>query len=102
MGLRKKMKNVCIVSFEDLMAELARMRSTGVRAFIGCCCEPFFIKHAKGFERAGIPGILLDINNTTCYELDQAKEAYAGKFASQTEVNLDLLNTVLNMDLSAS
>jgi len=48
------------------------------------------------FEKAGIPGILLDIDNTTCYELDQAKEAYAGNFASQTNVNLGLLDMVLN------
>jgi len=51
-------------------------------------------------ESAGIPGILLDIDDTTCYELDQAKEAYAGTFANQTEVNLDLLNSVLNAGLN--
>lgn len=97
MGRKKKMKAICVVSFEDLMVELAKMKAAGVTAFIGCCCQPFFIKHMDDFERAGIPGILLDIDNTTCYELDQAKEAYAGNFASQTEVNLDLLNAVLNV-----
>ena len=49
------------------------------------------------FERAGVPGILLDIENTTCYDLDQAKEAYAGRFESQTCLNLALLDTVLNL-----
>ncbi len=44
-----------------------------------------------------MPGILIDIDNTTCYELDQAKEAYAGQFESQTQVNLDLLNMVLSL-----
>ena len=99
MGKQREMKAVCIVSFEDLMEELEKMKAAGVSAFIGCCCQPFFTKHVDDFEKAGIPGILLDIDNTTCYELDQAKEAYAGEFASQTEVNLDLLEAVLNVEI---
>ena len=99
-GQERKMEVVSIVSFEDLWRELVKMKKAGVSAFIGCCCQPFFIKHIDDFERAGVPGILLDIDNTTCYELDQAKEAYAGTFASQTEVNLDLLNSVLNVGLN--
>ncbi len=99
MGRMNEMKVTCIVSFEDLMVELAKMKAAGVPAFIGCCCHPFFTKHVDDFERAGMPGILLDIDNTTCYELDQVKEAYAGNFESQTEVNLDLLNAVLNVDV---
>jgi lipoate-protein ligase A len=95
MGRRARMKSICIVSFEDLIAELRRLKSKGVRAFIGCCCQPFFTKHLDDFEKAGIPGILLDIDNTTCYELDKAKDAYEGRFDSQTSVNLDLLQAVL-------
>ena len=90
------MRNVCVTSFEDLRQELVKMKAADVPAFIGCCCQPFFIKHADDFERAGVPGILLDIDNRTCYELDQAKQAYAGEFSSQTHLNLDLLSTVLN------
>jgi len=101
LGRMRHMKRICIVSFEDLIQELGRMKERGVSAFIGCCCQPFFTKHVDDFERAGLPGILLDIDNTTCYELDQAKEAYAGEFASQTHVNLDLLNMVLNVRLEA-
>ncbi len=97
MGLEKSMKNICITSFEDLTVELERLKASGTQAFIGCCCQPFFIKHADDFERAGVPGILLDIDNTTCYELDRAKEAYAGQFTSRTDVNLDLLRAVLNV-----
>jgi lipoate-protein ligase A len=85
MGKNKEMKIICITSFEDLMEELQKMKGKGVEAFIGCCCQPFFTKHALDFEEAGVPGILLDIDNTTCYDLDQAKEAYAGKFANQTK-----------------
>lgn len=97
LGVEQSMENICITSFEDLAVELRRMKEAGVEAFIGCCCQPFFIKHAEDFERAGVPGILLDIDNTTCYELDQAKDAYAGRFEGWTEVNLELLRTVLNV-----
>jgi lipoate-protein ligase A len=97
MGIEKSMENVCITSFEDLSTELERLKASGTQAFIGCCCQPFFIKHADDFERAGVPGILLDIDNTTCYELDRAKDAYAGQFTSRTDVNLDLLRAVLNV-----
>ena len=95
MGRRRKMKVISIISFEDLWDELLRMKASGVSAYLGCCCQPFFAKHADDFERAGLPGILLDIDNTTCYDLDQAKEAYAGRFESQTRLNLELLETVL-------
>jgi len=94
MGVDNRMENVCVVSFEDLWSELMRVKKLGAQAFIGCCCEPFFIKHFDDFERAGLPGVLLDIDNTTCYDLDQAREAYAGTFSSQTELNLELLGTV--------
>jgi lipoate-protein ligase A len=94
-AIERGMKVRCVVSFEDLISELNRMKRVGDKAFIGCCCQPFFTKHVSDFERAGVPGILLNIDNTTCYELDQAKEAYAGDFSSQTNINLDLLDTVL-------
>ncbi len=96
LGRKNHMKVVSITSFEDLWAELQTMNKNGVSAFIGCCCQPFFAKHVDDFRKSGMPGILLDIDNTTCYELDQAREAYAGKFESQTRVDLDLLETVLN------
>jgi len=92
---QKEIKPVCVVSFEDLMGELKRMKEAGISAFIGCCCQPFFIKHLDDFREVGLPGILLDIDSTTCYDLDQAKAAYAGKFENQTSVNIGLLETVL-------
>ncbi len=95
LGKSRHMKTICIVSFEDLWAELMRMKQRGVKAYIGCCCQPFFIKHFDDFERAELPGILLDIDDNTCYDLDQAKEAYAGTFTSQTDLDMDLLGTVV-------
>lgn len=97
LGWERKMDVRCVSSFEDLILELDRMKRLDEKAFIGCCCQPFFTKHVNDFEKAGVPGILLDIDNTTCYELDQAKDAYAGNFKSQTSVNMSLLETVLNV-----
>jgi lipoate-protein ligase A len=77
-------------------AELMQMRAAGEPAYIGCCCQPFFVKHMEDFRRSGVPGILLDIDNTTCYELDQAKRAYAGQFGNQTSLNIGLLHSVLD------
>jgi lipoate-protein ligase A len=93
-----KLKVVSVVSFEDLWEELMKMKAAGVKAYIGCCCQPFFAKHLDDFQKAELPGILLDIDNTTCYDLDQAKEAYAGTFESQTMLDLDLLQTILAVD----
>jgi lipoate-protein ligase A len=97
MGKIKQMKNICVTSFEDLQTELNKMKKAGTKAFIGCCCEPFYNKHVDDFEKAGMPGILLNINDNTCYDLDQAKEAYQGTFANQTNINLGLLSKVLNI-----
>ena len=101
MGRHRKMKVTSIVSFEDLWDELMRMKASGVSAYIGCCCQPFFAKHADDFKASGLPGILLDIDNTTCYDLDQAKQAYAGQFERQTHLNLELLETVLQMKVGS-
>ncbi len=97
LGRQRHLKTLCITSFEDLIRELTRIKAEGHRAFIGCCCRPFFTKHVDDFVRVGVPGILLDIDCTTCYELDQAREAYAGRFDRQTEVNVELLETVLKV-----
>ena len=94
------MRVISITNYEDLWAELSKMKQRGVDAFIGCCCQPFYAKHADDFKRSNMPGILLDIDNTTCYDLDQAKAAYAGTFESQTALNLDLLETVLNASVA--
>jgi lipoate-protein ligase A len=95
MGRFRKMRVTSIVSYEDLWDELMQMKAAGVSAYIGCCCQPFFAKHADDFKASGLPGILLDIDNTTCYDLDQAKQAYAGQFERQTNLDLHLLETVL-------
>ncbi|WP_428561248.1 MAG: lipoyl protein ligase domain-containing protein [Solidesulfovibrio sp. DCME] len=96
MGQERNMRNVCVTSFEDLLNELAALRRDGAKAFIGCCCQPFFTKHVDDFAKAGLPGILVNIDDTTCYDLSQEDEAHQGSFASQTHLNLGLLAAVLD------
>ncbi len=88
---------VSITSFEDLIRTLLRYRKKGKRAFIGCCCEPFYVKHEKDFERTGLPGILINIDNTTCYELGEEQKAYAGNFEKKTDLKIELLEKIINI-----
>jgi len=97
MGQENDILPVSIVSFEDLIRTIVRYRKKGKKAFIGCCCEPFYIKHEKDFERAGLPGILINIDNTTCYELGEEQLAYAGNFEKKTDLRLDLLRKVIKV-----
>ncbi len=86
---------VTILSFENLQDQLRRIRAQGPRGFIGCCCEGFYTKHARDFERAGVPGVLVGMDSTTCYDLGKARDAYHGTFRHQTHINLPLLEKVL-------
>ena len=97
LGQKRDLETVCVVNYEDLMVELARLKDAGAPAFIGCCCRPFFVKHAEDFDRMGLPGILVDIENTTCYELDQSEAAHRGQFKDQTGLNVALLQTILDV-----
>lgn len=89
-----------ICSFEDLMATLKRIKENGYESFVGCCCEEFYCRHHQEIEAFGLSGILLDIDSETCYELDKAKEAYWGKFESQTKLRVELVEKILNKILA--
>jgi lipoate-protein ligase A len=84
-----------ILSFEHLMESLSDMKSRGVRAFMGSCCEAFYLKHRDAMEEHGIPGVLVDVESDTCYDLGRAREAYRGAFEGETTLSLDLLKTVV-------
>lgn len=84
-----------IQNYEHLVEELAREKKAGTRGYIGCCCDAFQLKRQEAFKKAGLPGLLLDIENTTCYELKQEEQAYRGSFETQTVLRLDLLKKVL-------
>jgi len=86
---------ISIQSYEHLEQTLERLKRSGEVAFVGSCCEPFYAKHRDDFERIGLPGILVDVDSSTCYDLGREQDAYAGRFDNQTELKLDLLERVL-------
>jgi lipoate-protein ligase A len=92
---RNGIEVVTILNFEDLLKTLTRYKKEEVEGFVGSCCEAFYVKHLDDFERIGIPGILVDIDNKTCYELDREQEALAGEFESKTELRMDLIDKVI-------
>lgn len=89
------MDYLTIQNYEDLESTLYQIKGSGARTFIGSCCEPFYGKHRPDFERIGLPGILVDVERSTCYDLNLEKEAHLGKFENQTHLNLPLLQKVL-------
>jgi lipoate---protein ligase len=89
------MDSVTIQNYEDLESTLQHLRQSGVRGFIGSCCEPFYGKHRPDFERIGLAGILVDVERSTCYDLGREKEAFKGGFENQTHLNLSLIKRVL-------
>jgi len=89
------MNAVTIQNYEELESTLLSLRRSGVKEFIGSCCEPFYGKHRPDFERIGLPGILIDVERSTCYDLGKEKEALKGHFENQTHLNLPLLKRVL-------
>jgi len=93
----KGLKVMTIQNYEHLVETLEQEKRNGTRAYIGCCCDAFQLKRQEAFKEAGLPGLLIDIENTTCYELNQEKEAYLGQFQHQTYLRLGLLEKVLNL-----
>ncbi|MBN1552211.1 DUF116 domain-containing protein [bacterium] len=96
-GFQHGLEVISIQSFEDLMSTIEKLKTQGVRAYIGCCCEPFYVKHRADFEKSHLPAILIDVENTSCYELDEMKSAYKGEFRGQTLLDIPLLKKVLNV-----
>jgi lipoate-protein ligase A len=90
------LKPITIQSFEHLMDTLKAIGDEGTRGYIGCCCEAFYCKHKDEIEESGVPGFLIDIDDTTCYDLGMENEAYKGSFEAQTQLKLDLLSVLLN------
>lgn len=87
---------VSINNYEELKQVLSAYKAQGCTGFVGCCCEPFYAKHQQDFLDAGLPGVLVDIDNVTCYELGRLAEAKAGNFDRQTHIKLSLMEKVLD------
>lgn len=88
---------ITVLNFEDLLENFDMMKKKGIKDYIGSCCEAFFIKHQEEFSKSGLRGVLIDIENSTCYDLGKAKEAYYGRFESETRLNLPIIEKVLKI-----
>ena len=85
-----------ITSFEHLLSTLRRLRRSGATAFLGSCCEAFYIKHRRELEAVGLPGLLFDIaNSETCYDLGKSSYAYRGEYQGETSLRVPLLRRIL-------
>lgn len=96
LALKAGLTPITIQNFEHLMETLRKLRQKGVRGYVGCCCEAFICKHQDDLREAGIPAILIDIDNQTCYDLGKDEDALRGDFESQTELKIDLLSKILS------
>ncbi|MBI5043139.1 MAG: DUF116 domain-containing protein [Nitrospirae bacterium] len=95
MAEERGMIPISINNYEHLREALQSLKERRVKSYIGCCCEAFFIKRHEAFTDAGIPGVLIDIGNKTCYELKKEEAAYKGDFQEKTELKIDLLKKLL-------
>ncbi len=84
-----------VQNFEHLMETIDEFKRKGARGFVGSCCEGFFCKHHDDFVATGVPALLIDVDDSTCYELGKEREAYLGEFEGQTTLKTELLARVL-------
>ncbi len=89
------MRVVSINNFEHLCAVLADLRAQEVPAYVGMCCEHFYLKRQHAFRAAGIPAVLMDISGANCYELQQEDQAYAGQFQAQSRLNVPVMEKIM-------
>ena len=77
------------------LKQLNELKQKGTKAFVGSCCEAFYAKHQEDFQQAGLPGILIDIDSQTCYDLGLEREAKKGKFENQTNLRMELIQRIV-------
>ncbi len=91
------MRVVSITRFEHLQETLESMQREGVPAYVGMCCQSFYVKRHYAFEQAGIPALLMDISGANCYELQQEDLAYAGRFEARAYLNAGVVEKVMRL-----
>ncbi len=84
-----------IQNFEHLIDTIMEFKQKGARGYIGSCCEGFYNKHHDDFVATGVPALLVDVDDSTCYELGEEREAYIGEFEGQTVLKMDLLSHLI-------
>jgi lipoate-protein ligase A len=87
---------ITVCDYQHLEDVFEACRQAGVQSYVGCCCQAFFIKRHNAFAAAGMTGVLLDIEDETCYDLSREEEAYRGRFENQTSIKTGLLARLLD------
>lgn len=87
------LKPLTILNYADLITTLKKEQ----KPYIGCCCEGFYKKHNEALTNLNLPGLLVDISGTTCYDLGKEKEALAGKFEGESQLEIQLIEKVLKV-----
>jgi lipoate-protein ligase A len=87
---------ITVHDYQHLGNVFKACREAGVQTYVGCCCQAFFIKRHNAFAGAGMTGVLLDIEDKTCYDLSREEEAYLGRFENQTSIKTNLLEKLLD------
>lgn len=95
LAMEAGLKPITILNFEHLMSTLKKLKKNGAKGYIGCCCEAFYCKHQDEMALTGVPGILIDVKNQTCYDLGKEEEALNGNFEGQTELRTNILHKLL-------
>lgn len=90
------LKPVTIQNFEQLIETLKIMKNASAKGYIGCCCSAFYCKHRDDLEELGVPAMIVDIDDQTCYDLGKMEDAYKGNFEAQTQLKIELLSKLLN------
>jgi lipoate-protein ligase A len=84
-----------VQNFEHLIETIQEFKERGARGYIGSCCEAFKSKHHDDFVETGVPMLLVDVDDSTCYDLGKEHDAYAGSFEGQTVLKKDLLMHII-------
>lgn len=86
-----------VTSYDNLMDTLHDLKHAGVPAYIGSCCEAFYVKHRRDLESVGLPGILIDVaGSESCFDLGKSAFAYRGQYEGRSEMDVDLLGALLS------
>ncbi len=85
-----------IQNFEDLVETVHEFKEKGARGYVGSCCDAFYSKHYQDFVDMGVPALLVDVDDSTCYDLGEEEKAYEGTFEGQTVLKTDLILKVIN------
>jgi len=84
-----------IQSYEHLIETIYEFKDKGARGYIGSCCEAFKSKHHDDLVETGVPMLLVDVDDSTCYDLGKEQDAYAGDFEGQTVLKNELFMHVI-------